>query len=1061
MPFRNAKLVCPLLIALTAAGGRQGVDDPALRAMVERFFATQEAEDVEGYLSLWAKSATRPQPEQLKFIFDAGDDKYSNISVVSVFPRTTGVRVRVNASRERTVPSRVIGGAPRVYQTSSSWSLAFVREGESWKLVKEGPAVDGLAESLIEAITPERREELMADEPDLVDDTLIAALARAAQILAEARKYPAAQAGFERARELASRLGNQKLEGEALQNIANAMYFQRNFEGALRSYEQRLALERVRADDDGVASALLGMATVRYASTEYGPALAAYSEALVVQERIGDEGTIAPTLINRGNVLYLQGEFPGAIADYTRSRAIYKKLQHAGGEADALEGLGRVFVAQGDYAAALEAFNGVLAEAKARNSWRDEGTALLSIGDIHFRLGNLDRARTTLDQSRNRFEATKDPASAGRAWLGLAMTDLVAGRFVLSEDEYRKAAASCATPDDKECVATATVGLAFAQAQQDKFQESIASYKKGIDVFTALSRREQAARAEVGLSQALVGAGQFAAALEAATHARREAESLIHDDLLWRALIAEATSLRRLRERPRAMAAAEAAVAAVDRLRESAPVKPSAPVPRDTSSAFGMLALLQAEAGDAAAAFESAERMRAHDLRLILYSGERDISRGMTDAEREEERTLAGELVSLHAQVSRLKGLPKPDVERIKQLEARTTEATRKRAEQQQRLFERLPALRFWRGLSEPATRTDVRELLTDSDTVLLQFVLGDSGLLAIVARRSDHDSVVFTTHVESAGRRVMAQRVSDLMQPAVLRDAVAWRRDATALVPGLSAVIGRAARAIIIPHEVLWRVPFEALPAGDGYLADSTSVSYAGSVTALVKSPRTMPVSTDQETPSPDLLAVAAPELAASALERIAQTAPDWSIRNAASGEEELKAIVGDADTARIARIEKDAASEASVRDRLSTAGVLHLAPPFRINGASPLFSSMLLAPDAGNDGALEAREVMNLDLHARVAVLSDGGALAMRDAADEVAAVAWAWRAAGVPSLVLRRWASDEAPSNALLAEVHARLRAGDSPDAALQAARTKIRSVTDTSAPFHWSGWMVVGK
>jgi CHAT domain-containing protein len=123
-------------------------------------------------------------------------------------------------------------------------------------------------------------------------------------------------------------------------------------------------------------------------------------------------------------------------------------------------------------------------------------------------------------------------------------------------------------------------------------------------------------------------------------------------------------------------------------------------------------------------------------------------------------------------------------------------------------------------------------------------------------------------------------------------------------------------------------------------------------------------------------------------------------------------------------------------------------------------MFSSLLLAPDAGNDGALEAREVMNLDLHARVAVLSDGGALAMRDAADEVAAVAWAWRAAGVPSLVLRRWASDEAPSNALLAEVHARLRAGDSPDAALQAARTKIRSATETSTPFHWSGWMVVG-
>ena len=90
-----------------------------------------------------------------------------------------------------------------------------------------------------------------------------------------------------------------------------------------------------------------------------------------------------------------------------------------------------------------------------------------------------------------------------------------------------------------------------------------------------------------------------------------------------------------------------------------------------------MLALLQAEDGDAAAAFESAERMRAHDLRVLLAPGERDISRGMTDREREEERTLAGELVSLHAQLSRERGLPKPDAARIARLDTAIAEATR------------------------------------------------------------------------------------------------------------------------------------------------------------------------------------------------------------------------------------------------------------------------------------------------------------------------------------------------------------------------------------------------
>ena len=46
-------------------------------------------------------------------------------------------------------------------------SLTYVREGEEWKLVREGPAVDGLAESLIEAPTVQEREQLMAADADI------------------------------------------------------------------------------------------------------------------------------------------------------------------------------------------------------------------------------------------------------------------------------------------------------------------------------------------------------------------------------------------------------------------------------------------------------------------------------------------------------------------------------------------------------------------------------------------------------------------------------------------------------------------------------------------------------------------------------------------------------------------------------------------------------------------------------------------------------------------------------------------------------------------------------
>jgi CHAT domain-containing protein len=249
--------------------------------------------------------------------------------------------------------------------------------------------------------------------------------------------------------------------------------------------------------------------------------------------------------------------------------------------------------------------------------------------------------------------------------------------------------------------------------------------------------------------------------------------------------------------------------------------------------------------------------------------------------------------------------------------------------------------------------------------------------------------------------------------------------------------------------------VPFEALPTDSGYLADTTSILYAPSVTALVRTP---PVERRSEV-SGRLVSVAAPALAPAVVEEIGRTAPGWAIRSGAAAEQEAGAIASGAAADRVQALAGAAATEAALREHLPVADLIHLGAPFRVNGASPLFSPVLLAPDPASDGALEAREIMNLDLHATVAVLSDGASMSMRDAADELGAVGWAWRAAGVPAIVLPRWAADEAASTALLRALHERLRAGDAPDVALQAARARVRAGRETSAPFHWAAWMIL--
>ncbi len=1058
-------VVCAARPGALAARSFQAADDPALRAAVERFFATQEAEDIPAYLALWSRAAARPEAGQLKYVFDSGDDAFTGISILRVMSSGGRVRVRVAAHRRRTMPRRA-GGPPIAIDMDMMVGLTYVREDGGWKLVREGPAADDLAAALLEAGTSAARNALLENDADLLDDGLVTALARRGSTAAQLQQYPQAAQIFERGLEIATIVGDRRAQGDALQNIANALYFMGQYDRALERYAERLAIERERGDEEAVAAALGGIATIRYSFAEYGAALAVYREALAIQDRLGDPAGAATTLISTGNVLYLQGDYESAIADYRRSRDLSRKAYNTEAEARALEGLGRVFTAQGNYAPALAAFRGVLAEGQARSNRRAQGSALQHIGEIHFRLGNVQAARSAFEESRGHYEAIGDQPNVGRVWQGLGLTELVAGRFPAAEQAFGKGITACSGAGDRECVAHALVGLAFAQDSAQKFAEAVVSYGKAVAAFAALGKREEAVRSEVGSSHALLRKGDLDAAHAAAAHARQEALALSSDDLLWRALVADARVLQEKGDAAAALAAARDAVAAAERLQEYAERRPGNSPGADAVSAFATLVVLQARQGDGAAAHATAERMRTFALRATLLPNERDVYRGMTPEERADERTAVAQLIALDAQISRQRSLPRPDAARIEQLSTELADAAARRTEARKRLFDRLPDLRIWRGLLPPPGPSDLDTLLSRTPgAILVEFVTDEDDMVVLSADRGA-DGVALGAWTLPLTRQWLAERIARLVQPAVLKDAATWKREAGELVLRLpDEFLERLARAqsvVIVPDGPLWRLPFDALPLKDGYLGDGRGVSYAGSIAAAAAS-WNVPAA-----PSPSLAAVAAPEVAPAVRDLALLTAPGWTLRPSAAAREEVgrvAAAYSGGDSAPPATIlSATDATEAQVRALAATAAVLHIAAPFRINAASPLFSPALLAStrqdDAADDGMLEMREVMNLNVAARTVVLSDGSAATMREALAQTGAIEWAWLASGAPSLVLGRWTAEESATE-LLAWFHKRIVLGDRGAEALRAAREKARGRAEWAAPYYWAGWMEFGR
>ena len=142
--------------------------DPGLRAVVERFFETQQAEDLDGYLALWSTGSPRPPREQLQYIFDSGDDEFSGLAIVRAMVSGDSARVRVTVTRLRTdATAKRPDGRPRTFTTRLQFAISLVREEGEWRVVREGSPADELAQALIQTEDPDERRALQMSEDQI------------------------------------------------------------------------------------------------------------------------------------------------------------------------------------------------------------------------------------------------------------------------------------------------------------------------------------------------------------------------------------------------------------------------------------------------------------------------------------------------------------------------------------------------------------------------------------------------------------------------------------------------------------------------------------------------------------------------------------------------------------------------------------------------------------------------------------------------------------------------------------------------------------------------------
>jgi CHAT domain-containing protein len=759
-------------------------------------------------------------------------------------------------------------------------------------------------------------------------------------------------------------------------------------ESALAAYRDGAAAAEATTDIDLQEEDIHGMQVALQRLSRFRESLAEARRELALAEKCGHPMHLVRALLAMGNVERGLGQTGLAEQYYQRILDYSRPIGYNDGIRIGLSSLSQIATHNGNPESALPYLREVLALAPADSATEQ----VLS----HNNLGDALEAMGRLPEALAEYQAAFRFAQAPEAWTGRQIVLLNLGHVHHTLKQYDQA--------------------------RHEYEEALASARQHKDA-------DNECLTGVFLSDNFLDAGDGAAAETAAREAVGIARRLATPSRLSESLSQLGKTLDATGQAAEAGAVLEEAAGVIETLRAAAPGDPQAlqNVLRNGFPVYQLLVkhLLGRQLNEEA--FRWAEQAKARVLNDVLLSAGVDERRVMTAEEIRQESLLYRKVSQAAADRARSQAA-------IGELEF-----------YRRQLYAKHPELALQRADFAPASVTQLKTLLPDSRTALLDYFLLPGGLALFIVR----DTGIQVVRLHS-GETALADETGRFRRQLAARD-VNYQVDAKDLYAKLLAPAAAALRGTdkwtISPDGPLWDLPFQALMDGQGrHLLESHTLSFAPSLTALWQIRQ-------RETPR-----------AAAPLELMAMGNPTGTGVALPEAEREVRRIGELYPTAKTVVLTGADARQDRFREQASRAAVIHLATHGVLNDANPLYSYLMLSPGKSpeDDGMLTANEILRMPLHARLAILSAcETARGKAGRGEGMLGMGWALAAAGVPASVLSQWKVDSAATEDLMVAFHRSLRRVAVSDAtALQHAALEVMQQPGHRNPFYWAGFIVLG-
>jgi tetratricopeptide (TPR) repeat protein/CHAT domain-containing protein len=1114
--------------AKPAADGAQAPDAAGLfRDVLTRYYEAYARKDLPAIEALWHPGGpARNARNLLEVDFESRSVTLRGVQVVQASIDAGGGRARALIDLDVKDLKTSRGRHERRLR-----ELTFLQDGTTWKIWNDGgPGLGVQVASRLLGTPAGERAALVASDPEVRSDDVLAGLAFAANglrsqgkladvidaqtvraslaralgndaVLAAAlqdvglvqqvlgRRDEAAQA-FSEARDLFVKVGTRMDVAIADSNIAGVDYVRGEYASAADHY--RSALETFEAETDGprAASALHGLGNALYMQGDFEPALASYQRCLALHDASDNKYSASSVLQAIALVHKEVGNYSAAVDAYGRSGVLSTAMGDMVGVARAEHGLGELYRLTGDYASALQHLAASLAAWEKTPDRASRAGTMFVTGQVYALQRNFARAVEWYQRALDLDQKIGEQPGVARDLGGLGGAHFAQGQLDAALEEYLKSLALRQRLQDAPGIMWTLVHLGVLHSVKGSHVDALEVYQR------ALGMAEASGDAgAVCTVLALRAANELAredvdAALATSAKAAEMSQRLELFDALAYARTTAGKALRKAGRTAEAGTALEEAVGALDRV----PVGPGVETFFDDRRG-PYLALIDFLVSEHRVedAFRWSERARTRAMAYMLGGDGAVVGKGLSAAEREQERRLIKESRALGVRIRRERARVKPDPERVATAARDLDRVVADRTAFRRTLYEAHPDLPTLRAQTDAAGVEKAADVLGRSEAIVA-FAVAEARTTVFVVSRSTGAAagVAVTAATIEVKATDLASRVSGLRDAVARRDvrAQALARDLydTLLGPVRERLAGTSA-IVILPDAFLWSLPFEALKNAAGrYLIETVTVSYAPSLTALAvmravnggpASSRGVAQGSSASKGAPPslrlpgaavrLVAAGEPAIAAASQERLALVrATDAPPFPASSRELRSLALLFGPQACRI--LSKDQASADRIVAAVRPPTALHLALPVSLLDGSPLFSPIAFAPNGPNDrvqGVTDVADTMEWTLPAELVVLSRADHGQAGITGDGVVALGWAFLIAGSPTVVVNRWLPAPGEAAGLATSFYrawlARRAVGDGRSTAATALQRAARAIIARpgSEPADWAGLMVIGR